>query len=62
VREALQVNSGARIGFGLKGDRVLMDVIRKKTASHGCEDLVTFDARGFAHRARRLALKPPMRA
>jgi predicted nucleic-acid-binding protein len=27
-------------------------------ASHGCEDLVTFDARRFAGRARRLALKP----
>ena len=29
-------------------------------ASHGCEDLVTFDGRRFARRARRLALKPPV--
>ena len=29
-------------------------------ASHGCEDLATFDARRFARRARRLALKPPI--
>jgi bifunctional DNA-binding transcriptional regulator/antitoxin component of YhaV-PrlF toxin-antitoxin module len=35
VREALQANSGARIGFELKGDRALMFVIRKKTAKPG---------------------------
>ncbi len=29
-------------------------------ASHGCEDLVTFDGRRFARRAKRLALKPPV--
>ncbi len=29
-------------------------------ASHDCEDLVTFDGRRFARRARRLALKPPV--
>jgi predicted nucleic-acid-binding protein len=29
-------------------------------ASSGCEDLVTFDTRRFARRARRLALKPPV--
>jgi len=29
-------------------------------ASHGCEDLVTFDGRRFSRRAKRLALKPPV--
>ena len=32
VREALQANSGARIGFELKGDKAVMFVVRKKTA------------------------------
>ena len=35
VREALQANSGARIGFELKGDRALIFVLRKKTARPG---------------------------
>ncbi|MEK7875629.1 MAG: type II toxin-antitoxin system VapC family toxin [Pseudomonadota bacterium] len=30
------------------------------SASHTCEDLVTFDARRFARRATRLVLKPPV--
>lgn len=29
-------------------------------ASHGCEDLVTFDGRRFSRRAKRLGLKPPV--
>ena len=32
VREALQANNGARIGFELKGDKAVMFVVRKKTA------------------------------
>lgn len=32
VREALQANSGARIGFELKGDKALMFVVRNKAA------------------------------
>lgn len=32
VREALQANSGARIGFELKGDKAVMFVVRKKAA------------------------------
>ena len=35
VREALQANGGARIGFELKSDRALMFVIREKTAKPG---------------------------
>ncbi len=35
VREALQANSGARIGFELKGDKAVMFVVRKKTAKLG---------------------------